>query len=108
MIRGTTPTFTLKISDDNDVDLSQADHIYFTISQGSKIITKSGEQVEVSDGKTVLVFLDQEESLSLKEREKAEIQLNWTYIDPSGTLRRAATSVKEVTIGKQLLKQVIE
>ena len=59
MIRGTTPTFTLKISDDNDVDLSQADHIYFTISQGSKIITKSGEQVEVSDGKTVLVFLDQ-------------------------------------------------
>ena len=107
MIRGTTPTFTLKIADDSDVDLTQANRVYFTICQGAKIITKSGEQLEVS-GKTVSVFLDQEDSMSLREGQKAEVQLNWTYTDADGKSRRAATPVKEVTIGRQLLKQVIE
>lgn len=108
MIRGTTPTFTLVIADDSDVDLTQANRVYFTICQGAKIITKSGEQLEVSDGKTVSVFLDQEDSMSLREGQKAEVQLNWTYTGADGKSRRAATPVKEVTIGRQLLKQVIE
>ncbi len=108
MILGTTPTFTLKIADDSDADLTQANHVYFTICQGAKIITKSGEQLEVNDGKTVSVFLDQEDSMSLREGQKAEVQLNWTYTDTDGKFRRAATPVKEVTIGRQLLKRVIE
>ena len=46
--------------------------------------------------------------MSLREGQKAEVQLNWTYTGADGKSRRAATPVKEVTIGRQLLKQVIE
>lgn len=112
MIRGTTPTFTLKLRSINDqpcqVDLNEADNIYFTISQGCKTITKSGEDLELADGQTVLVYLSQEESIGLRDKMKTEIQLNWTYKDSAGNARRAATKVREIALDKQLIQKVIE
>lgn len=109
MIRGTTPTFTLKLKEDSNIDLSEARNVYFTVSQGAKAITKTGDDIEISDGRTVLVFLNQEESLSLVEGQKTEVQLNWTYLDPDGeTVRRAATKIKTIELGKQLIRKVIE
>ena len=107
MIRGTTPTFTLTIAD-TSVDLGQAENIYFTLTQGSNAITKSGEDLEVGT-RTVNVFLTQEESIDLIEGAGADIQLNWTYLDPggSGIVRRAATKVKTIQITKQILRRVI-
>ena len=44
MIRGTTPTFILKLKNKDGtpstIDLSEANSVYFTIAQGGKTITK--------------------------------------------------------------------
>lgn len=108
MIRGTTPTFTFTIKNDT-VDLAEAQNVYVTIRQGSKEITKTGDDIEV-ETRTVNVFLGQEESLGLSEGANAEVQINWTYLDQidATTIRRAATKVKTIQITKQLLKRVIE
>lgn len=112
MIRGTTPTFTLRLKNISgspcQIDLSEAKNIYFTISQGCNTITKTGEDISLVDGHTVLVYLNQEESISLREKMKAEIQLNWTYIDNEGNTKRAATKVCEIALEKQLIQRVIE
>lgn len=111
MIRGTTPTFILKLKNKDgtpsSIDLSEANNVYFTIAQGGKTITKTSEDIDI-DGNTVYVFLDQKESLSLKEGIKTEIQLNWTYDDATGVTKRAATKVREVALDKQLYKEEIQ
>ena len=108
MIRGTTPTFSFTITD-TTVDLSSAENVYVTLTQNGKEITKTGSDIDVGT-RTVNVFLSQEESMKLAEGTDAEVQLNWTYIDPGDltTLRRAATKVKTIPIAKQLLRRVIE
>lgn len=106
MIRATTPTFTLTISGDT-VDLTLAQNIYVTIKQGTTEIEMTGDELMVV-GNVVQCFLSQEESLKLIENTPAKIQANWTYIDADGvTIRRAATKVKEIHVGEQLLKRVI-
>lgn len=111
MIRGTTPTFILKLKNKDgtpsSINLSEANNVYFTIAQGGKTITKTSEDIDI-DGNTVYVFLDQKESLSLKEGIKTEIQLNWTYNDATGVIKRAATKVREVALDKQLYKEEIQ
>lgn len=106
MIRGTTPTFTFKIKN-QDIDLTQAEHVYVTFAQGIKLIEKSGEDLDIA-ARQVEVWLTQEESMSLLEGQSAEVQINWTYIDIGAQHRRAATKVKTIPISKQLLKRVIE
>lgn len=108
MIRGTTPTFTFTINSQT-LDLTEAENVYVTIKQGSKEITKTGEDLDVSPT-VVSVFLNQEESLSLRETMDAEVQINWTYLDPvdNTIIRRAATKIKSIKVAKQLLKRVIE
>ena len=106
MIRATTPTFTFTIKDQT-VDLSEAENIYVTLAQNSKTITKTGEDIEFTQPRTVEVWLTQQESLGLVEG-GLEVQLNWTYEDASGNTRRAATLPKTIQVTKQLLKQVIE
>lgn len=108
MIRGTTPTFTLKLKEDSNINLLDASNVYFTVAQGANEITKTGADLEISDERTILAFLSQEESLSLREGQKTEVQLNWTYIGPDGKPRRAATKIKEIELGKQLIRRVIE
>ena len=112
MIRGTTPTFILKLKNKDgtpsEVNLNEANNIYFTISQGQKSITKTGNDLEIENGNTVLVFLSQTESLSLKEKQLTEIQLNWTYDDSEGNVRRAATKVRAIELDKQLYKEEIQ
>ena len=108
MVRGTTPTLTLKLRDGSNVDLTQAQNVYVTIAQGLNVITKTGDDVDVqNDGLTVLTYLTQEESLSLAER-NAEVQLNWTYVDLDGVTMRAASKVKKIVIDRQILREVIE
>ena len=104
MIRGTTPTLTLKINDDT-LDLSQAQSVYVTIRQAEYELEKTGGDLTV-DGNTVSVYLTQEESLALIEAARAEVQVNWTYPEGARTAR-AATKVRTIDIGKQLLPEVI-
>lgn len=107
MIRGTTPTFTMTIKDEN-IDLNIADNMIFTIEQGSYSVSKESDDIEIEDGRTVHVFLTQEESLRFKPGAPAELQLNWTYQDANGRTHRASTRVKEIEIEKQLYRKVIE
>lgn len=100
MIRATTPTFTLTLPTTSTVDLTEADLVYFTISQGSYEITK---EVTPIDAHTVEVDLTQEESLGFKDGRAADLQLNWLYDNG----KRAATKVKSIVIDKQLYKEIM-
>lgn len=101
MIRGTTPTFQLKITDDS-VDLTQALNVYATFKQLGFQIDKSGEDIEVYE-KQVDVFLSQEETLQFGDG-NLEVQLNWTYGDGS----RAASNIKTIQVTKNLIGSVLE
>lgn len=106
MIQATTPTFTFTPKS-TTLDLTEARNIYVTFEQGTHKITKRGNDVELTPPRTVGVWLTQEESLSLVVG-KMKVQLNWTYIDADGNIRRAATRKKEIQVDEQLLKEVIE
>ena len=108
MIRATTPTFTFTIKSDT-LDLSEAANIYVSLAQGSRFyLEKTGEDIELTPPRTVAVWLTQEESLQLIEGVPLECQINWTYLDASQNVRRAATKPKNIAVTKQLLKKVIE
>lgn len=105
MIRGTTPTFRLTVK--GIENFSGADHIYVTIEQGPVSIDLADGDVSVEDN-VVICRLTQEQSFKLVERQKAKIQVNWTYPpDETGFVARPATVSKEITIGEQLLKKVL-
>ena len=105
MIRGTTPTLTLTV-DDTGTDFQYADSVYVTIKQGDNIITKTGTDLSVS-GQSVSCWLTETESLSLKENAEAFVQVNWTYTEGGGTVKRAATNVQSIHIGYQLMSEEI-
>lgn len=100
MIRGTTPTFELKITD-STVDLTQATNVYATFAQWGKTITKTGNDIDVT-AQQVDVYFSQADSLSFSSG-TIEVQLNWTYTDGS----RAATNIIKVVIGDNLLPEVL-
>ena len=109
MVRGTTPTVTLRIKDKYNINLNEAIEIFFTVSQGHFSVTKTGEDVVISeDGKSAGIYLTQEESMELSDKINAEAQINWTYNDLSGVVKRGATIVKEFEVNKQLYRKVIE
>lgn len=104
MIVGTTPTFTIKVTDDETLDFEQAENIYFTIRQGSVKFTKTGEDIGIIDEHTLEVTFSQEETLAFRYNLEAEIQLNWTYSNGA----RAATRVKTIQLSKNLIREVLE
>lgn len=104
MIIGTTPTFTLTIPDKEELDLNNAENIYFTIRQGSLKITKSGEDIIIINEYTVQVSFTQEETLQFRYNIPAEIQLNWIYANGA----RAATKIKTIELSKNLIREVLE
>lgn len=101
MIRGTTPTFELKITD-NTVDLTQASKVYATFSQYGQTLTKTGQDITVA-ARQVDVYLSQAESLAFAPG-AIEIQLNWIYSDDS----RAATNIIKVYITDNLVPEVLQ
>lgn len=104
MIRGTTPTDTIRIKNPGDLDLTTVDEVYVTIRQGVYTITKTGEDIEVAKA-AVSYSLTQQESLRFKVGE-AEAQINWIYTNNEGR-KRAATKWLTIMIDKQLLERVI-
>lgn len=107
MIRGTTPTLTLRIKNGRDLDLTQASGVYVTIRQNGRVITKTGEDISVA-AQSVSCWLTQEESLSLREHSDAEVQINWTYEDlVNNVTKRAATVPKMIPILRQTYPEVL-
>lgn len=97
MVRGTTPTFQLQITDET-VDLTQATNVYATFKQESNTITKTGEDIEVTANQ-VDVYFTQKETLSFKAGTMIYCQLNWTYEDGS----RACSNIISIAVGKNLV-----
>ena len=104
IITGTTPTLTLHVSDDENLDFNEANQIYFTIRQGSVKYTKTSEDIYIVDEHTLQVSFTQEETLSFRYNLEAKVQLNWTY--ENGI--RAATKVKTITLSENLIREVLE
>ena len=100
MVQATTPTFVLSLPE--DIDLSQASAVFFSLRQYPVVLKKTGDELTI-EGNVVSVPLTQAETLSLHGGD-AFIQLNWTY---SGG-RRAASNVAKVKILPNLLQEVIE
>lgn len=100
MVQGTTPTFICTVP--NTVDLTEAEHVYFTISQGSALVEKHDTDLTVA-AHSVTATLTQAETLRFQIFSDAYIQINWTYSDGS----RACTSIKKVNVGENLHKAVI-
>lgn len=102
MIKGTTPTFQLKVP--NTVDLTQASKVYATFKQLTTTITKTGSDITVT-AHQVDVSLTQQETLSLTDSDyiPLEIQLNWLY---SGGAR-ASTNVVQIMVDKNLINEVL-
>lgn len=97
--RGTTPTFTFAFTE-ADLDLTEASHVYVTFSQGLRVLTKTGESLEVEE-KSISVYLSQRETLMFNGN--VEAQANWTA---SGS--RVASNVVTIDFSKQLLNKVVE
>lgn len=101
MIRGTTPDYLLTIAGYDLTDKT----VYVTIKQDSAVITKTGEQLDVtadSEGTTIAVTLTQRDTLQLHEG-KAEVQVR--FIDSDGVA--LATNRADLTVDKVLLERVI-
>lgn len=109
MIRGTTPTFTLRMVDE-ELDLRQAENVYATFRQRDKILTKTGNdltitvtQEEGNYNNVVEVYLSQAESLTFVSG-SIELQLNWTYADGS----RACSNIVSIAVANNLVGSVLE
>lgn len=100
MIRGTTPTFKLTLSD-STIDLAQATNVYATFKQGNTAVTKTGEDLDIS-GNYLEVYLSQDETLKFKEG-VVSIQVNWVYSNGS----RASTDISNVKVGANLIPKVL-
>lgn len=105
-IAGTTPTFTLTFNE-QDLDLTQASHVYVTISgdDGTPIVTKKDGQLTV-EAKSISVFLTQAETLPLADRITL-IRANWTY-QSGGVTRRACSKKKLLYWEPNEMDMVIE
>lgn len=98
----TTPTLTCTVS---GYDLTDFD-VYVTIKQASVVITKSGDDLEVSydsdeDVSTIEVSLEQADTALFVAGKDASVQANW--ISSDGT--RVATRIKPITIETNLLNE---
>lgn len=98
--RGVTPTLTFTF-DDDDLDLTQASHVYVTFRGGMEV-TKADDELTVAE-KQIDVYLTQEETLSFRPG-SVYVQVNWTYPDGS----RAASDVAIFKFSSQLLDKVVE
>lgn len=101
IIQGVTPTFTFSIPSDCGIDLTECENVYVTFRQGNTAITKTGDDIFVSE-EEVDVYLNQSETLQFGIG-RVQVQLNWTYADGS----RGATTKASIDWDSNLLKEVL-
>lgn len=89
MNKGNTPTITLTLPD--EINLDYANHVYVTFQDREKKVTKTGSDITV-DENTVEVFLTQEETLAFNTG-AVYVQLNWTYQEGDVTKRASSDIV---------------
>lgn len=103
MIKGTTPTLTLTLPE--EVDLEQASHVFITFANkdNKRLLELQDDEIEIAENEAS-VYLDQRQTLSFPEIVK--VQLNWTYTE-AGTIKRACTNIATVAFNKNLKTDVV-
>ena len=104
MIVGTTPTFTLTVLNNDELDFNEVQNIYFTIRQSNIKVTKTTSDITILAKNKVQITFTQAETIQFKYNTPVEIQLNWTYQDGV----RAATFIKTIDMFKNLIGEVIQ
>lgn len=109
MYKGITPTIILSLPESSAV--LNASHVYVTIADKCKSITKQDDELTIEadtehEAITISVFLTQSETLAFRKG-SVMIQVNWTYME-SGTSKRACSTIGKLTFADNLLNGVIE
>lgn len=109
MYKGITPTIILTLPDTSEI--MQASHVYVTIADKCKSITKQDDELVIeadAENETIniSVFLTQAETLAFRKG-SAMVQVNWTYLE-SGVSKRACSTIGRLTFAENLLNGVIE
>lgn len=109
MYKGITPTITLSLPESSAV--LNASHVYVTIADKCKSITKQDDELTIEadtehETINISVFLTQSETLAF-HKGSVMIQVNWTYME-SGTSKRACSTIGKLTFADNLLNGVIE
>ena len=109
MYKGITPTIILTLPDTSAI--LQASHVYVTIADKCKSITKQDDELVIEadtehEAINISVFLTQSETLAFRKG-SAMVQVNWTYLE-SGVSKRACSTIGNLTFADNLLNGVIE
>lgn len=103
MIQWTTPEIKLTVK---GVDLSEAEQVIVTLTQGNTTIEKALDDVTLTTegDDSILTFdLAESESKQFATEKSVQVQVNWTY-DSVGKTVRASTNIVQISIEKQLHK----
>ena len=102
MIRYTTPTITLTIS---NFTLPDEANVYVTLKQGTTLLTKNEiTYAQTQTCSTFSITLTQEETGSFKTSSPVQVQVNW--ITSAGV--RGATKIATIASFENLLDEVID
>lgn len=99
--RASTPTIKLTFSDE-DLDLTSALHVYVTLTQGTKKVTKKDTEL-VIQAKRIEFELTQKETLAFAEG-SVKVQVNATYAGK----KRVPSKVRTFELTEQLLEEEVE
>lgn len=100
MRRGTTPTIAIKV---HGCDLSKFETIYVTFGQGTNLVDKTGEDLEI-EGDTVSVFLTQEDTLLFDSR-KRTVEVQIRAVSEGGVA--VASNIRQIPVDAILKEGVI-
>lgn len=103
MYTSTTPTFTLSLPE--EIDLSNADHVYVTFASNGKIILNKMDEELFIKKNEVSVTLSQAETRDFPHR--VTMQVNWTYTE-AGKQKRACTNVKTLEFKTNLVIEELQ
>lgn len=103
MYRGTTPTLTFRIKDEN-IDFDKFEQIWITIKGRNNEITKDIDSVEIdAENRTLSIELTQEETLSFNT---IDVQVQMRVLDTDG--RAFASRIFNTRMNALLKGGVIE
>lgn len=103
MYKGTTPTFTLTFPTTVDLDNASEVYVTFSASNQKQILSKTGEDLVVSDN-VIEVYLTQQETLAMPSQ--CLLQVNWTYMD-GAIVKRACSDIVRIYNKSNLINEVI-
>lgn len=96
---GLTPTIIVRFPE--EIDLTEAAHVYVSFKQFDRLIMKKTDGFTV-DAQEVSISLTQEETLKFKPGD-ATLQINWTY----ATGQRGATRWLRICFDRNQLPEVL-